>query len=394
MLKAGAASVDITPDPVRGTYLAGFAMGRTATGVHMRLAATSLYLTDGDEELVLVSADLTGLLRPWIERIRSRAGIDGSKIVFACTHTHSAPDTMGYWGPSILKLFPRSDGKDPAYMFALVESVARCIDQAVANARDATLRVASFAVPEEWSRNDRKGGGRFDDAVAIGLDDDRGHRVATVLGYASHPEALWEDNREVSPDYPGHFREHIRTLTGGEALFFNGPLGAMLTPNVDPNARIEERKDYIERLGRFLAEETERRLAAVEPEAAATITHDVRPVRFGNTNWRFRLLERLGFVDVRTEGDTVESVVHTVRIGDIALATAPGEVCPELGRRLVDRLPGRHRWLIGLGEDEFGYMLEPAMFDDQEYSYEHTMSLGRETADALIAAYGDFLVEP
>jgi len=88
----------------------------------------------------------------------------------------------------------------------------------------------------------------------------------------------------------------------------------------------------------------------------------------------------------------VRAPLHYLRLGDLELLSAPGEVAPELGARIRARLSARHRMVLGLCGEEIGYILEPAMYDDPEYAYEAGMSLGRPTADALLAGY-DALLE-
>lgn len=389
MLRAGAASVDITPSDVRGTFLAGFGMGRRAHGVHAPLMACATYVESDSGSVVLVSLDLVGLLEVWVERIRAAVTeIAGSRVVVACTHTHSGPDTMGYWGPSILKVFPRSDGKNPMYMHELVDRVAGCVDAAVRGARPVTMRATDVAVDPSWTRNDREGGGRYDHCVALAFDDER-RRVATLVNYASHPETLWEHNHLISPDYVGALRDGIAERTGGVTVFLQGPLGAMLTPNCSAAPKdVDARMEYADAMGDAIAEAVVRALDGAEASSDVEVEHRPAPIRFANTNWRFKLLERLGFVDVVTRGDSVTSRIHSVRIGEVEIVTAPGEVCPELGERIRAAMTGRYRVVVTLCEDEFGYMLEPSMFDEPEYGYEVTMSLGRATADTLLATYG------
>ncbi|MGM0578636.1 MAG: hypothetical protein ACQEXJ_23125 [Myxococcota bacterium] len=394
-LVAGAATADITPvDPV-GVYIAGFGPDRRSVGALEPLEAGALYLASGDDEVVLVTADVVGLLKPWVERIRERlAGVvDDPRAVIVCaTHTHSGPDTMGIWGPAILEAIPRASGVDPAYMEHLVERVAEAVTRAKDAARPATLRAATFEMPAEWTRNDRKGGGRFDKATALALDDaSDGTRLATVLNFASHPETLWEDNPYLSPDYPGAFRRHAGERTPGAKLFFSGPLGGMLTPNVREDAGDAERRDYAERLGAELAERTEDALADATPQEAPTLSHRVRDVGLDNRNWRFKLFTRLGLIRTDWKGSRVDTEVHHVRLGDVEMLTAPGELVPELGARVDALMSAPHRMLLGLALDEFGYVLEPRMFDDREYRYEKTMSLGRSTADTLMGAWSDLV---
>lgn len=385
-MKAGAATADITPTGFSPIFLAGFGMGRRATGVHAPLAATALAIeADNGPPIVIVSLDLVGLLRVWIDRIRDRVReTSGDRVIVACTHTHSGPDTLGYWGPSVLGVFPRSDGKHPNYMRFLVDRVAACIDEAVRAILPTTAVVASFVFDSKWCRNDRKDGDRFDRVVALRFEAESGP-VATIVNYASHPETLWDRNTRISPDFVGSLRTMIRESCG-PLVYLNGPLGAMLTPNVDSDATIPAREAYADALGNALGAAVIESL--VDGEAVADSPSYARStLRFHNSNWRFRLLERLHLVDVRTEEGHVESVVHRVALGDaFELVTVPGELCPESGHRLHDESDATNTMIACLTEDEFGYLLEPSMFDDREYRYEQSMSLGRSSVPTLFDA--------
>jgi len=394
-LRAGAACTDITPTDLGRTFLAGFGFDRRAEGVLEALAASALYLESGGARVALVSADLLALPRPLVDEIRARVrGIAEKRAILCCaTHTHSGPDPLGLWGRSLLGRVPISSGVDREYLGWLAGRVASCVDAAVERCVPARLRAASFEVPARWTRNDRRGGARFDGAVALAFDDLEGRRIATLLNYASHPETLWSENRLVSSDFPGAFRRRSAGLAGGVPLYVSGPLGAMLTPDVPRDAGIDERRSFCEALGSALAERAEQELAGAEPQSEPTLRHAARAVRLPNANWRFRLFQRLGWLPAQTRGGCVENDVHWLRVGDVEGVSAPGEVAPEVGERMRGKLRARHRLILGLCDDEVGYVLEPGMFDDPEYRYEATVSLGRDTAAILLAAQDALVAE-
>src|SRR5690348_5770428 len=63
-LKAGFAEADITPEigPDKPTvWMAGYGMGRAATGVHDPLMARAMVLATDKEKLAIASVDLVGL---------------------------------------------------------------------------------------------------------------------------------------------------------------------------------------------------------------------------------------------------------------------------------------------------------------------------------------------
>jgi len=356
------------------------------------LRASALFLRAGERRVALLALDLIGIARPWVEQIRAAAHLAADvPLLCACTHTHAGPDTLGLWGRGLFGV-PLVSGVDARYREALVRQAAGALASAVTHARPASLRVVSFDVPEHWTRNERDGGARCDTAVAVACDAEDGGRIATWLCHAAHPETLWTSNRMLSPDFPGAFRTRTQELVGGVSLYTSGPLGAMLTPNVPRDASDALRRSYAWDLGRVLAELTHTALASERPERPDVLQCRSSEVSLANHNWRFSALQALGLCETPVENGCVRAPLHYLRLGDLELLSAPGEVAPELGARIRARLSARHRMVLGLCGEEIGYILEPAMYDDPEYAYEAGMSLGRPTADALLAGY-DALLE-
>ncbi len=396
-LRVGVCTVDITPADLRQTYLAGFGLGRKAKEVLEPIEAGALYLSDDTTDLVLVTLDLIGLTRHDAGRVRKRvtAMKETERVICCSTHTHSGPDTLGLWGPSIMGVIPRATGINPDYMRDLHTKAAFAVDEAKHRAEPAILKAATFDVPADWTRNDRVGGGRYDRAVVLGFESPDGAPICTLLNYASHPETLWEHNPYLSPDFPGSFRRRVRNIVGGEALYFSGPLGGMLTPNVAPKADLETRKDYALRMGTDLANLCVSALKEAAKVRATPVGHTIRRVGLKNANWRFRLGYRLGLLRhaAKASVGAVTTEVHRVDLGEVQLLTVPGEPVPELGHVIHDRMSGEHRLICALGGDELGYILLPEMFENKEYKYETTMSLGRHVAPALLDAYDEILSE-
>lgn len=393
MLVAGAARVDITPLDLGRTYLAGFGVDRRARGVLDPLEAGALFLGDGRRSLVLVAVDCVGLMRSFVEEVRGRLSplIEPEAVIVCATHTHSGPDTLGLWGPGLWGAIPVASGVDPAYQELLAQRLAAAVSAARENARPARLRVATFETPSHWSRNERPGGGRYDQATAFALEDERGRRIATALNWASHPETLWEDNPWLSPDYPGHFREVVRREVGGEALFFPGPLGAMLTPDLPRETPLADRVEFIEKLGGELGRLALSELAKSDVCAPLRLDHRWRMASLDNVNRRFAWMARLGLVALAVKRGRLDCELHHVRLGPLELLTVPGEPAPEVGRELLAVLPPGQRALFALAGDEIGYVLDAEQYSDPRYRYERSMSLGPDTAAALKAAASELV---
>ena len=382
----GAAYRDITPEEVRGLHLAGFGSGRTALGVLDPLEVGALYLKEGDAEVVLVTLDCIGVNSPTVEAIRARTtGLDTGAIIVTATHTHSAPDTIGMWGPAFLGIVPRKSGVDPAWLEHLIAQSVEAIQEAKARAVTASMRAVSVDIAAEWTRNDREGGGRYDEAVCLAFEREDSTRIATLLNFASHPEALWNENRLVSAEHPGYFRSRQRALhPSAVPLYISGPLGGMLTPNVPEESDEAARQAYVRRLGEHLAEVVEGALKDAEVVPNPELRHRSSQVKLANDNRRFSLLSRLGLIGVKLQGGVIETEVHHLQIGDAEALSAPGEMLPELGHEVRALMASPHRLLLGLAIDELGYILPEAQYDDRAYRYERSMSLGRNTAKSLL----------
>jgi len=156
----GTGKVDITPSLDKPVYLAGFAPNRTAQEVLHPLEVHALYVRDSQESAVcLVTLDVIGFLHPSVQRVRQRVAhvLDPERVIPCSTHTHSAPDTLGLWGKAFLGI-PYRSGVDKEYLARVEDAAVRAVEQAVLSASPAGLVAGRFDVPDDFVRNDRKGG--------------------------------------------------------------------------------------------------------------------------------------------------------------------------------------------------------------------------------------------
>jgi hypothetical protein len=57
------------------------------------------------------------------------------------------------------------------------------------------------------------------------IDGMEGGPLAAVVGYTMHPTTLGPGNRLISPDWPGHLKRTVETITGATCLFAQGATG-------------------------------------------------------------------------------------------------------------------------------------------------------------------------
>jgi len=94
-------------------WIAGFGNRVAAQGVHDDLWARTMVLDDGNTRLAVVAVDVIGMFHPMVIDIRKmlpeEAGI--TYLVITSTHTHEAPDLLGLWGESPLRVESTRSGK-------------------------------------------------------------------------------------------------------------------------------------------------------------------------------------------------------------------------------------------------------------------------------------------
>jgi hypothetical protein len=381
---AGAAVVDITPkeEPV---YLAGFGPNRTATGVHDTLHARALVLRRGETTVGLLVFDLIGLGYHHVQQIRQAVrAIPADHVIIACTHVHSGPDTIGLWGPS-----PGTSGVSDAYMQRLATQGAAAIARAAKEARPARFRFGTATVPDGYTHNARERPIQDRELSILQAIDTSGQTIATLVNYASHPEVLMSENRMVTADFCGYTLRKVESKLGGVGLYFNGALGGMVTPEVSVRTFAEA-----ERVGDGVATAALRALVGQPARELDRLQLRRRQLEIPLENLTFQMMLAAGILKGSLKDGALTTEVCRLDLGEARLVTVPGELLPKPGLELKQRMGGRPRFLIGLGNDELGYILDPADYDLPLYRYEKSMSVGRQAWPRIRDALDALLKEP
>ena len=395
-LLCGFAKADITPQGFEKTlFLAGFAPERRATGILDPIEARAICLELNGREVVLASVDVIGILYPDIQDFKNRLRkevMPGYKakhpvIIVASTHNHNAPDTIGLWGKALLGKIPYKSGIDYGFMWLCRQGLKRAVKDATKSKVPVRLKVARFEVPSDLTRNDRKNGKKDDFGYALGFYSEDGALYACAVFFGAHPETLWEQNTLISADFPGVLRKRLSEMGCGGAVFFQGALGAMVTPNCPLDATFEQRVEWVNRVGCTIAEKAKEALDKAGFEDEPMLLHVQAPVLLPLENKRFYLAGKIGLIRREMHDNKVVTEMHLLRLSkDTMVLTVPGEISPEASKRVLELLPCENKILIALGGDEIGYILTEEQFKDKEYSYEQSMSLGPKTLGCLSEA--------
>jgi len=364
-LKAGVAEVKITP---KAEWLAPKV--RSGFHVHDDLYARCVVFERDGQKIALVGADLFGMTSADIKPMRDKAAAAGIPfMVFAMSHNHAAPDTIGVYGH-----FPAE------YIEFIQEQVGLGLAEAVKNLQPVKeFRTASRELPMDGGRvigyiRNARNVGVVDPTLSviqpIGQD---GKPIATIVNFACHVEGLEKGVSELSADFPGYMCDQIRADGGGQAVFLNGAVGGITSG--DNEARTH---DEAKNTGVGLAALVKTLSSTAQPPATFHYSVDARRIEIPMTNAKFSMLykARGGLNRGRV---VTESALIT--LGEAQLLTIPGELLPEVSFEIQEKMTGFPRILVGLANDELGYIIPE--YDFRNDAYEETMSQGPATAPIL-----------
>ena len=399
-------------------YIAGYNNGWEITGVLDYCEARAVWLDDGGEGVLLIGVDCIALDSGTVGQIRERlADLPDCKAVHVyATHTHAGPDTLGLWGPVGV------DGKNDAYMEALIQACEEAGREAAADRRAGQLRYGKIQTQKMY--RDSRYPEIYDDMLyQLRFVPEDGGAGIRLFFYGAHAEALRGDYTLLSRDYPGLLCDGVTQATGDSTMFFPGAIGGLIMTRefvVNVSRAAEENLQITaDKLIQYALEiKQERTLPAALAMAREEFTVPL-------DNPAFLMYKFLGILNNRAvpaqsaTGYGVKTELSVLKLGDLALTLIPGEIFPELvyGGKYGDANPqgvnprplyeiarenGIEEMLIaGLANDEVGYIVPPSDFllneelpylektmdYKRENHYEETNSVGPECAHAVAQAF-------
>jgi hypothetical protein len=279
-LFGGTSRVEITPDgPISmGGY--GQRVGLTSLGVHDPLFTKALFLTDGDQRLLVITTDLisipVGIYARVLEALTAAGVIDEAGLCLSASHTHSGPDV----DESLIIAAPVR-----AYLDRLVERLVLVGKQACETLVEVKLKLAVGQVDFLVNRRQRGSGNLVDPRVlAVEVDEAVTEQpLAVLFGVGCHAVCLGHDNLLISADYPGAAQRVIEQELGARnALFVNLTEGNVI-PNTRPLYDSLDTRGYLggtfedaEKIGTALGMEVVRSLKSSAYQPLAILRTDKR----------------------------------------------------------------------------------------------------------------------
>jgi hypothetical protein len=434
-LEAGFGETDITPKlGGKPVYIAGYGQNRKATGIRDPLKARAFVLRDGGHKVAFVCLDLVGFFNPNVEHVRKQLkGFD--YVVVSSTHVHEGPDTLGLWGSG-----PLQSGIDPEYLTFVENQAAKAVQDADAACKTSVARIGTAKAPE-LLHDGREPYVLHDELVALEFrGTPQGPPAGIVVQWNCHPETPDSKSTLITSDYVATTVAKLRERHHCPVVYLTGTVGGLMTTlhvnlkDADGKALPEGSVAKMIRYGELLTEVVERALKDAQPVQLTPFETRSRPLFIPLDNKLYVLARQVGVLD-RTgyvwTGDPhhaepakpsdndkrlcTKSEIGYLRLGELEVASIPGEIYPELVLGKVQDPPDRgadypdapiepsiygqlhhkHRMIIGLANDEVGYIIPKRQWDEKapfcygrkSAQYGEQNSMGPETAPLICEAF-------
>lgn len=414
----------------QGTHVGGFgdclgcdAHGTTAVRAHDDLDARALYISSKGKAVVLASVPLEGWFAGYQQGARlgltelrqevaaklstAATPMTAANIIVNSNHCHSCPTVVGIWAPT-----------NVAYLRHVYDQTVAAILAAARAARPAhlTWAVADFGYANDvvvGQANANEGWPIDGQLSVLRARDLKGRAVATWASVPVHGNIGYgPDLPEMTSEYFGAAARWFEAHQGGVGIVAAGTLGDQTSPmqgddtrvpgdrRVAPRARPGNRTpkgyprayDVMDRLGALVgatASEALTRhghpmissvLGGAESYQPVPISNPVLiALTYGHALPDIPMVTHDGAVAGQQTADrsilppyTVGAATGvwftTLRIGDLAVASEPGEAFPHVTQAMREVLKGAaSTFIVANAQDQLGYYYEEWAFPQSLY---------------------------
>lgn len=395
-IQVGYGRVDIMP--VGSIELGGLGNGphRKSENILDTLYATCIAITDsGDQTLLLITMDLLhamqGVTADARRLITQATGIPGEHIMVAATHTHAGPDV---WNPG-----PETVN---AYLEQLPVRLVRAAQAALADRKPARAYtgvkpIANMNFVRHYKRADGTCGAGTPDNPLVGHMTQADPRLRVVqfrreggkdillMSWQAHPCYTGQAaSKNISADYIASVRSYLEVSLNCQFAFFQAGGGNLTSRSRMTDEVCEREMDgYGKRLGdeamSMLGHLKELELGPLQvtrcqfpcPVEHSTDGQEAQArelwtywLESGNVQEGYRRARELGYSSPYVARAVLERIalpaehpleINAVRMGQLALATFPGEMFDTCAAYVKDNSPVEDTLMLAYCNGAYGY---------------------------------------
>ena len=365
-VQMGAAKVNITPGvPLP---MSGYDARETPfTGIHDQLFATALYFRSSENSLLLITADVIGYAREFIdetrEMISARIGIAPENIMITAVHNHGGPVTKTYEKdvPETVENYVKE--LQEKFINLSVQAQEKAVPVRMGTGKGYCEmninRRAEFADGSIWL-------GRASDKPCdheldiVRFDDFNNRTLAVLINWPCHATASGQDNTLITGDWPGAAARHFNMQAGEEVVVaITAGASGDINPIYGPGNNFSEIEAVGYHVGK-VAWETYNKISTFPVESIETINSSL--ILPGKKAGKDRLPQK-----IYESGLDVEIKLTTFRIGHLVLAGISGEVMNEIGTEIKNQSPYTNTVIITHCNGSSGYICTDKAFTEGGY---------------------------
>lgn len=323
-------------------------------GVHDDIHARAVVIELSGEKTCLVSIDFVGLEKTRVEstkrKISAQFGIPEQNILIAAIHTHSAPLNI--------KLFAKPYDKFEEVYEGIVETVYNAhsnLDQGLIKIAKVMIKGASFN-RRDW---DEKSAYIDEEATILVFEGQEGKLKGVLYNFSNHPVVMDPSNLLISADWPYFTQEYIRSALGQPELFvmfINGTPGNTNPINSPMNGSKKRTFDDCKEIGDITAKGILQGVQQALPLTGQGIKGIIKSVEIEADDLDKE--EIFSFANGKVEKDVfkITTVIQALKIGDLAIVSAPGEYFPHIAKSIKEKSPFKYTFIAGYANDYIGYV--------------------------------------
>lgn len=374
-IRAGVARIDITPPEHFKAPLGGYGerMGKPALGVHDRIFAKALVVSQGNKKFALVTADMLGfppIFKPTMLDRLAKSGWNDTNVILLASHSHTSINIDSI-NPLNVYGIPQIGVHNPELFDWTISRFAQVIDDASKSLQKVAVGTISSAMPG-WNVNRRNKNGIVDDELTITrIDTSSGKPLAVLVNFTAHPTFMTGRQMMFSGGWPGHMQRTIESLVGDDvtAMYFNGAEG-----DIRPIGRRRSggsRWELAEAYGRDLGIEIWKKWQTMSSSTSdITFRYHREVINLPKRQWHPDFMETGGkeyglsaeiMKEMLPQMFPAKSATVIFQLGDLVVVGVPGEMAAQLGLKIksfAKKTTGaKHPVIGGLGDEWISYIL-------------------------------------
>ncbi len=393
-ITANVARVDLTPPLEMKFALGGYGerMNKPAIGVHDKIWAKAVVLKKGNKKYAIITIDILGIppnVKPQLLKTLSGKGWNEENIMLLPSHSHTSLEMAALNDKNNLNS-PQIGKFHPELLSFVISTLSKLVNEVDKNYQEVKIGTGSMLV-EGMNRNRRGETGVDKELTITRIDYKTGKPMAVLVNWTAHPTFMSEKDMEVSGGWPGYLQRSLEQKIGKgvTVLYYNGAEGDQSPIGIGGSSHHEKAKKY----GVKMSDKAFHVYKNIKTSSKVKFDYTYTTIKLPERKVHPSFMET-GGAEYNFTPEALTAVLHvmapentgigSVRIGDLLLVGAPGELTAGLGLQIKSKLKAkgiRNPVIGGLANEWISYILSA----DQ---YNH--GAGYESS---VSFYGDGLGE-